>query len=280
MKRREFIQNTGSVLATTALIGLPQILNASNLTQDEEKIVAFESGLKSPAIEQYTYYSLSLYSSIIDNFKNADDSKKNITFDCVSETGSSIYTYKISKVKKIKGRNTTYKVQAKYQSKSANSKDVPKKFRKKLFFNIELNEPLTSSLLEIQDEKKNKITTLKPKVPKTNSGSGGAGCYITTACVVSKQLPDNCYELVTLRGFRDNYIVSIPEGKKWVQSYYNSAPNLVKRINNYENSKDIYNYIYDNLVTKSLELVESKNYDDAFHFYKDCVIKIDKMVCN
>jgi hypothetical protein len=276
MKRREFIQSTGTVLATTALAGLPQILNANSLQEVEEKKVTFESGMSSPSIDGFTYYSLTLYSSVIDNFKSSSKDKRDITFDCFNETGSSVYTYKISKVKKIKGAITSYKVQAKFVSKSENSKDAPKKFRKKLFFNIQLNDPITNSTLEMLDEKKNKITILKPKVPKTNSG--GAGCYITTACVVSKQLPDNCFELETLRNFRDTYIVSIPEGKKWIQSYYNSAPNLVERIDNNENSKEIYTYIYENLVIKSIELVESKNYNDAFHFYKDCVIELDKMI--
>ena len=278
MERRQFIKNTGTILATSALAGLPQILNANTLQEEVEKKVTFESGLASPSIGKYGYYNLTLYPSAINNFKSSSDSKRDLVLKASNETSSSIYNYTIKKVKKIKGLNTTFKVQAKYKSKSANSSEVPKEISKKIYFNIQMNEPITNSSIELQNNKKEKITTLKPKLPKTNSGSGATGCYITTACITAKNLPDNCYELETLREFRDNYIVKTPKGKEWVQMYYLNAPNIVERIDNRSNKQEIYDYIYKNLVTKSVELIENKNYDTAFHFYKDCVTKLDQII--
>lgn len=36
--------------------------------------------------------------------------------------------------------------------------------------------------------------------------SSSGGCFLTSACVKSKGLPDNCYELTRLRWFRDNIL--------------------------------------------------------------------------
>ena len=45
-----------------------------------------------------------------------------------------------------------------------------------------------------------------------NGGSGG--CYLTTACVVAKNLPDDCEELTALRNFRDTYLRNHENGEE------------------------------------------------------------------
>ena len=37
-------------------------------------------------------------------------------------------------------------------------------------------------------------------------GDTSGGCYLTSACMYSKGLPDDCYELETLRNFRDTWL--------------------------------------------------------------------------
>lgn len=52
-------------------------------------------------------------------------------------------------------------------------------------------------------------------------------CYITTAVCQSSGKPDNCYELETLRSFRDNWLTSSPNGVELIQEYYRIAPSIV-----------------------------------------------------
>ena len=65
---------------------------------------------------------------------------------------------------------------------------------------------------------------------KGGSSSGNdndsGGCFLTTACTEAKGLPDNCRELETLRHFRDNYMMNVPEGKADIAHYYKTAPSV------------------------------------------------------
>lgn len=280
MKRREFIQSSGSLLAATALIGLPEIVNGKNLTQDTlGKVVLFESKLESKsAVERVNKYKISLNSNAINNFKSSSNSDKKLTLSLFYNNDNTYknYNFIVTKVKKIKGATTMYKVQSKYLSKDGTTIDILTEFKKKVYFNIELKEPFAESSLQLINKKKKTIAELKPVIPSTNTGGGG--CYITTACTVVHNLPDNCYELETLRSFRDNYIAHTTEGINWIKMYYNEAPKLVNRINSHEKSQEIYEYIYENLVKQSVKLVEEKEYNDAFVFYKNCVIELNKII--
>lgn len=277
MERRDFIKNTGSILATTALVGLPSIVNANNKTQDVPDVTAtFVSGASSPKIENFESYSIALYPSAIDNFKESDMEKRFMDFKGINNYEPTLFRFLIKKVKKIRGKSTSYKVDARYVSREEGDAKIPQLFKKKILFDIDLADPFENSKLIIKKDKRNALSVLNYKKP-TTSGSGES-CYITTACVTAKNLPDNCHELETLRGFRDNYIAKTTEGKAWIKTYYNNAPNLVDKINEHKNSTEIYEYIYENLVTKSVELVENKEYDTAFHFYKNCVINLDKII--
>ncbi|WP_052807247.1 CFI-box-CTERM domain-containing protein [Risungbinella massiliensis] len=99
------------------------------------------------------------------------------------------------------------------------------------------------------------------------SKSGG-GCYLTTACVEYQGLPDNCYELETLRRYRDNYLLSTSEGQKEVESYYQISPTMVDRIKQRSNQADIYQKIYQELVSPTVRLIESGQNEEAYRHYK------------
>lgn len=55
-------------------------------------------------------------------------------------------------------------------------------------------------------------------------------CFLTTACVEYKGLPDDCEELTVLRHFRDSYLLALPTGPAMVAEYYRIAPSIVRRI--------------------------------------------------
>ena len=54
------------------------------------------------------------------------------------------------------------------------------------------------------------------------SSSGTDGCYLTSACVMAKGLPDHCEELETLRVFRDEYLAGQPGGRAEIEQYKSS----------------------------------------------------------
>lgn len=107
-----------------------------------------------------------------------------------------------------------------------------------------------------------------------DSGSGGGssgGCFITTACVETRSLTDNCVELNSLRDFRDKYIQYLPNGKQIISEYYAIAPHIVAAINKSPDSKYVYSNLYKRLVLKSLELIRSGKNDAAFNNYFNIV---------
>ncbi len=55
-------------------------------------------------------------------------------------------------------------------------------------------------------------------------------CYLTTAACGAVGLRDDCWELQTLRRFRDKVLPSLPGGPKDIQSYYAEAPALLAKL--------------------------------------------------
>ena len=99
-----------------------------------------------------------------------------------------------------------------------------------------------------------------------------SGCFITTACVVSNGLPDNCYELEVLRKFRDEFVISRTNGKELINEYYKTAPLIVQQINGQENANSIYSDLYKD-IKLAVSLIKAKKNIEAFNLY--CKLTID-----
>jgi len=54
----------------------------------------------------------------------------------------------------------------------------------------------------------------------------GRGCFITSACCEGLGRPDDCWELRTLRRFRDGVMLATADGRRDVATYYRVAPAL------------------------------------------------------
>lgn len=61
-------------------------------------------------------------------------------------------------------------------------------------------------------------------------GGGGGGCFLTTACCEEVGLLDDCFELRSLRRFRDSYLLASPGGAAQVARYYQIAPYVLRNI--------------------------------------------------
>lgn len=100
---------------------------------------------------------------------------------------------------------------------------------------------------------------------KSHNDGSNSGCFLTTACVESAGLPDDCLELKTLRSFRDNWLSVQPGGKAEVQSYYSFAPKVVDAIN--EQNPGMWAVLFNELVKPAVELIQKKQYAEARELY-------------
>lgn len=101
-------------------------------------------------------------------------------------------------------------------------------------------------------------------------------CCIITASIKAKGLSDDCYELTTLRSFRDEYIKNLFDGKEIVSNYYDITSILVNKINKLPNSNEIFLDIYSNLVLKSVALIENNKNQQAFFYFKEFIDNLKK----
>ena len=56
------------------------------------------------------------------------------------------------------------------------------------------------------------------------------GCFITTACCDTLGLADDCFELRTLRRYRDEVLAKRPAGVEQIAAYYRLAPLILARL--------------------------------------------------
>ena len=101
------------------------------------------------------------------------------------------------------------------------------------------------------------------------------GCFLTTACIQSKNLPDNCTELMTLRNFRDTYLCSTPEGKELIDEYYRIAPFIVQKINSDKNKNKYYDEIYSTIV-RCVKFINLGQNAEATNLYYEMTRSLQK----
>src|SRR3954467_12103630 len=95
--------------------------------------------------------------------------------------------------------------------------------------------------------KKSVKKTIKKKKEDLN-------CFLTTACVNYYELADNCYELTTLRNYRDTYLISSEEGKNLISCYYKVGPALIPLILKDKKHKMVFKFIYSEIKTACEEI--------------------------
>ena len=102
----------------------------------------------------------------------------------------------------------------------------------------------------------------------SSSSSSSDSCYVTTACVEAMGLSDNCFELQTLRNYRDTYLKNQPTGISDIKLYYKVAPLIVKRIHELPNSREFLINTFRTLVSPCVNLIVSGKLDEARKHYK------------
>lgn len=88
------------------------------------------------------------------------------------------------------------------------------------------------------------IASRRPAEPSADP-RGDERCFITTACTELMGLPNDCFELATLRGFRDEYLFHRAGGRALIAEYYRIAPEIVQRIVERQDSATILASLYE-----------------------------------
>lgn len=135
------------------------------------------------------------------------------------------------------------------------------------------------------DENKDRLSSRDYNVVdedgKSISGGSGSsssgGCFLTTACCQYKGLPDDCYELTTLRNFRDTYLKTTEAGNALVEEYYRIAPSIVDKIMENPNKAALLEDIYTQ-VCKILVLIQAKRQESAINAYQTMVLDIQSRI--
>lgn len=109
-----------------------------------------------------------------------------------------------------------------------------------------------------------------------SGGSGTNGCFLTSACVQARSLPDDCVELKTLRYFRDSYMMSTEQGRQEVEQYYSVAPGIVAAINQSPEVKEIWERLFSGVIVPAVAYIQRGDLSKAHQLYKDCVLRLQK----
>ena len=116
-------------------------------------------------------------------------------------------------------------------------------------------------------------------VYKHDNDGGGASCFLTSACVEAKGLPDDCHELTVLRNFRDNWLKNQPDGVLLIAHYYEVAPKIVEAIDKLENRLEIWDEVYRGMVVPCVEMIEKGQNEDALKLYHGMTMKLEQEYC-
>lgn len=127
----------------------------------------------------------------------------------------------------------------------------------------------------------NQMSAVTMKVGKAtfeeiNSGFRRRLCYVTTAVCGSLGKQDECYELKTLRSYRDGYLALSQDGQETIREYYNIAPTIVKRIGRLENPEEVYRHIWETYLKPCIFLIEHDRKEECREVYTKMVHDLAK----
>jgi serine/threonine protein kinase len=104
-----------------------------------------------------------------------------------------------------------------------------------------------------------------------SSSSSSPLCFITTAVCGYFNKPDDCYELTLLREYRDSWLAQQPDGKALIKEYYETAPKIVRAMDDDSQYGSIYTMLYEFYIEPCIKHIEN-------HEYAECKTKYINMV--
>ena len=102
------------------------------------------------------------------------------------------------------------------------------------------------------------------------SGSSGACCFITTACLRALNLPEDSLELRAMKTLTKEHILASRRGKRDYILYGRIAPQVVETIESRNDSREIWKSVYGRLQGIT-QLVSDGAYEEGYRSYKSLV---------
>ncbi|MBO4832331.1 MAG: hypothetical protein J5569_07725 [Oscillospiraceae bacterium] len=99
-------------------------------------------------------------------------------------------------------------------------------------------------------------------------------CFLTSACVHARGLPDDCEELTLLRRYRDTYLRGRAGGEDAIREYYDIAPDIVSRINKRKDADTIWNSVYEDMILPCISMIREGRMEEAFELYRSCTLRL------
>ena len=93
-------------------------------------------------------------------------------------------------------------------------------------------------------------------------------------------LKENVKEVGQVRDYVEECIRTLPYGEQLIREYYEIAPLIVAAIDSMENRREIYMDLYERLVLKSLELIQTGRKNEAVKNYQQIVSELKRRYLN
>lgn len=140
------------------------------------------------------------------------------------------------------------------------------------YSNNEWCEKFTRRMVELWNESGVSTLTLSHSTYEDiKNGFKSRLCYITTAVCGHLEKPDDCYELTTLREYRDRYLMQTEQGRSIVEDYYEIAPGIVLMLDMRKDADSIYRDIYKSYLIPCIEMIEAGENEACQNLYMDMV---------
>ena len=117
----------------------------------------------------------------------------------------------------------------------------------------------------------------KSDYAKLNGQPNNNSCFVTTAVCDSFGKPDDCFELMTFRKFRDTWLVNQPDGKSLIAEYYSVAPKIVANINKLADSAQIYKTIWKKYLEPCLSFIRKGDNLSCKNKYVEMIRELKKI---
>lgn len=114
-----------------------------------------------------------------------------------------------------------------------------------------------------------------------NENSGvepGGGCYLTTAMCDILGKADDCYELETLRGFREQYLRKTEEGKSLLKEYDEISVPIASRLMEADDRIQIANEMLTQYINEAIAMINRGENEDAVEKYRSMVCYIRNLL--
>lgn len=109
-----------------------------------------------------------------------------------------------------------------------------------------------------------------------NDGFRRKMCYITTAVCKGLNKPDDCVELRKLKAYRDDYLSWQPGGREMIETYYDIAPTIVKRIAESHDPDSEYIHLFNDYIRPCISFIDNGENEKCRVMYSRMVEELSR----